>query len=276
MKKIDSPEYKEIIIDILKYIDDICRKNNLKYSLIGGSLIGAIREKGIIPWDDDIDIVMSKEDYDTFERIVLKKQHPYYKLLNNCVDNKYPITYAKMIDSRTIVKEPHAIDIDNYGAFVDIFVNHNAPNNKLLQRIQYFKIMFWQKLVGGYLLNDNYFNKEKGIKKVRTIISKKIGIKKILKHYTKNITKYDNKETNYRVKDLIGFGFNKDVLNSELFNDYIDVDFSGMKSMAIKEYDVFLTKLFGNYMQRPPKDKQICHNIEAYWKEGNKSEKEKE
>ena len=273
MKKINSKEYKKIILDILKYIDKICRENNLHYTLIGGSLIGAIREKGIIPWDDDIDIVMSKEDYFIFEKEFIKGKNKQYNLLNNSIYENYPITYTKIIDVRTIAKEPNAIELDEYGAFVDVFVNHNAPNNKLIQKFHYYNILFWQKMINRYLLNDNYTKQENIIKRIVSWLAKKIGVKKLQKHYNKVITKYDKKTTNYRVKDLVGFGFSTDIVKVDMFNDYIDVDFEDMKAMAIKEYDKYLTRIFGDYMTPPSKENQICHNIEAYWKDGIKNEK---
>ena len=92
MKKMTEKECKKVMLDILDYIDKICRKNNIKYSLFCGSLIGAIRHKGIIPWDDDIDIILLKEEYDKLVKI-LEKENAYYKIISYENTNGYYAPY---------------------------------------------------------------------------------------------------------------------------------------------------------------------------------------
>lgn len=266
MKKISDEEYKKVLLDILKYIDNVCRKNNIKYSLIGGSLIGAIREKRILEWDDDVDIVIDSKDLIKLGKLINEKNDNYFFLYNE-FDNNYPFTYAKVIDKRTLVKEPNGIDLDEYGAFVDVFANHNAPNNIFLRKLQHKIAYFKQSMINGYLHSEQFRQKEKGLKRIRTSIAKKISINKLLKSYNATITKYDKCQTDYKIRDFVKKNFQKSVLSSDLFDEYVDVKFEDMKAMSIKDYDKYLTMMFGDYMTPPNKKEQICHNIEAYWKE---------
>lgn len=129
MKEINIDNSKKVMIDILTYIDNICRKNNIKYTLVGGSLIGAIRHKGIIPWDDDIDIGLLPGEYEKLIKCLKASNNEKYKLLDIDTEPTYYYPYAKLIDNRTICKELYLKGIDNYGIFVDIFKYNNIPND---------------------------------------------------------------------------------------------------------------------------------------------------
>ena len=103
MRKIDINELKRIEINILDYVADFCNKNGITYYLDGGTLLGAIRHKGFIPWDDDIDIAMPRKDYDRFVHMCLDDSR--YKILSYETDEKYIYSFAKVVDSYTKLKE---------------------------------------------------------------------------------------------------------------------------------------------------------------------------
>ena len=111
MKKMTEKEAKQCMINILSYIDNICRKNKINYSIYYGSLIGAIRHKGIIPWDDDIDIILLKEDYDKLIKI-LKTQNNEYKILDETTDTKCVLPFAKLVNTKTYIEQDN-INKDN-------------------------------------------------------------------------------------------------------------------------------------------------------------------
>lgn len=133
MKEINTEDLKRIQIQILLHIDVFCTKHELRYFISGGTLIGAIRHKGFIPWDDDIDIMMLREDYEKF--IVLYSQEdksPYHLYSHNQL-HSYPYPFAKMDDSRTILKE----DINEamvFGVNIDIFPIDIAPRSEKIGR----------------------------------------------------------------------------------------------------------------------------------------------
>ena len=106
-------------IDILKYIDIFCSENNINYFLIGGSLLGAVRHKGFIPWDDDIDLGMLREDYDKF--VSLWQDSSEYILLNNMKQKDYTLAFSKVSDLNSKIKLDFHDNYYHLGFFIDIF-----------------------------------------------------------------------------------------------------------------------------------------------------------
>ena len=114
-KAITVKEQKQIMLDMLEFIDKICRDHDIKYSLIGGSLIGAIRHHGYIPWDDDIDIVLTRDEFLKLKKILDKETGIYQTLKFGDGGERFP--FLKLIDTRTVVSEPFQ-SFSNYGIFV--------------------------------------------------------------------------------------------------------------------------------------------------------------
>ena len=120
MKEIGIEELKRIQIGILKHLDAFCNENNLKYFMCGGTLLGAVRHKGFIPWDDDIDIMMKREDYDKLIELYPKNDNSNFKLFSYELDKSFPYPFAKMDDFRTIFEE-EINDSYKIGVNIDIF-----------------------------------------------------------------------------------------------------------------------------------------------------------
>lgn len=265
MKKIDLEEQKTILLDILEYIDNICRNNEIKYSLIGGSLIGAVRHKGIIPWDDDIDIILNEKDRIKLIELLRNSNHNYYKLIEDN-DSLYP--FPKLVDTRTILIENEAQNIDDYGVYVDIFAYYNTSNNSIFRFFHFKKIEILKKFITGAIISDEIFNNEKNVlKKFRNKISRKIGIVRIKSLYLKSLCKFSNKNTDYAFSDWPCYGYKHEVQLQKNLDSFIDCEFDGKRSMIFRNYDSVLKTTFGEYMTPPPKEKQITnHNTEVFWK----------
>ena len=119
MKEIYLEELRVIQLELLQQIADFCEKNNIKYFLAYGTLIGAIRHKGYIPWDDDIDIVMPRDDYDRFLELY-NEAYPFSKVVDMYNTKHYGFAFAKVHDVRTIIYETQYAQ-DSFGVFVDVF-----------------------------------------------------------------------------------------------------------------------------------------------------------
>ena len=143
-KEITDKELKKIQTEILKYVHDYCLKNNIKYWLDSGTLLGAIRHKGYIPWDDDIDIGMARDDYNKFLENFNNTQSKYkcYSIENN---NKFCYPYAKILDTSTILYEPDEKGI-KLCVYIDLFPYDNAPNDEKIIKKMSKKALKYHKL----------------------------------------------------------------------------------------------------------------------------------
>ena len=120
MREVSMDEYKQLLVGVLEKIDYICRSNNLQYSIFYGTLLGAVRHHGFIPWDDDVDIVMPIEDYDLFCDLVRKGSYGINIIRpEENMDTCFP--FGKVCDIRTSIQESNLGPIEGYGAYVDVF-----------------------------------------------------------------------------------------------------------------------------------------------------------
>lgn len=275
MKKIELNEQKKIMIELLEYFDRICRENNIKYSLIGGSLIGAIRHKGIIPWDDDIDVILSKSEYLKLIQILENINDSRYKLLtiNNCRGYNFP--FPKLVDKRTFVVEPRLLNqIKEYGIFIDIFSYSNTSNSEKIRIKDFKKIKLLNSMMSRTKLdfkNDGF--KQNFLRLNKNILSKIIGYRNIIKFLNNIYNKYNNVDTDYVVSNWPVYNINKEVQKSKNIIEYTDVEFEHMKIMIFKNYDEILRTTFGDYMQLPPENQRKAHGLIAYWRDNNENAK---
>ena len=275
MKKIELNEQKKIMIELLEYFDRICRENNIKYSLIGGSLIGAIRHKGIIPWDDDIDVILSKSEYLKLIQILENMNDSRYKLLtiNNCRGYNFP--FPKLVDKRTFVVEPRLLNqIKEYGIFIDIFSYSNTSNSEKIRIKDFKKIKLLNSMMSRTKLdfkNDGF--KQNFLRLNKNILSKIIGYRNIIKFLNNIYNKYNNVDTDYVVSNWPVYNINKEVQKSKNIIEYTDVEFENMKIMIFKNYDEILRTTFGDYMQLPPENQRKAHGLIAYWRDNDENAK---
>ena len=184
MKTVTSEEQKAIMLDLLQKTADFCEKNNIRYFLCGGTLIGAIRHKGFIPWDDDIDISMPRPDYDRFISLFNKPEN-YYQVI--CMENnkKYGFPFAKVHDTRTFVDELQYAK-DQFGVYIDIFPIDGVGENE-----QVFRILRLRKLL--HTKKANYFQRTIAKKIINTfgkILLLPFSVHYILKLMDKEARKY--------------------------------------------------------------------------------------
>lgn len=261
MEPIEIEDLKKIQLDILRSVDDFCVKHDIKYSICGGSLIGAIRHKGFIPWDDDIDIMMTREYYERFIKEFCDS-NGVYKL--HCLknDDNYCYPYAKVEDSRTLIIEH--VDVTSMGISIDIFPIDELFDSKT-ESIEFVnKMLRYRTIYKGKLLKPTKNNS----------LLKKLAIDSI-KFFTwlfplRNIAlwyeskcKAGQKGAEYIGCVAWGYGL-KEIFNKNLFNDFILVDFEGYKFSAISQYDKYLRQLYGDYMQLPPLEKRVSpHTLDG-------------
>lgn len=269
MNKLKISEKKTILYSLLEYIDSVCRKNNIPYSLIGGSLIGAIREGKIIPWDDDVDIILTKKNYDRLISVLKKNPDQRYELLNAEINKTYSFPFAKIIDTKTFSqKEPSMKnEVSGYGVFLDIFYYANVSNSSIIRKTQFYLTRILNKAC--IEVDINYHNPSLMRKIVRTIknaFRNIIGVKTIHKLLYRIPGK--NHNTQYVTSCWPSYSYKQEVqLASDINAGYMDSQFGPVKAMIFKNYDNILKTTFGDYMTPPSADKRTSHDIDAYWKD---------
>lgn len=255
-------ELHSVLLNILIEIDNICRKNNIDYSLGGGTLLGAVRDKGFIPWDDDADICMWYKDYQKLRKILKKSLPSHLKLVEpkDLAPNFFDFV-PRIVDTRHNWHEPTEEDkfynnLQNYVG-VDIFLVANSSNNLRGAK----KMIFMQKLTYGLAMGHRYKGvKEKGsffsnfLASISSTIGKCVSMDWILNKRDRMARKYDNSSGKYCIilNDIPKYW---DLLyEREWFEGVVEVPFENQTFLIQKGYHKKLKFQYGDYM-RPPKDK---------------------
>lgn len=259
MKELTSEEYKKLLLDILINVASFCENHQIKYSVAYGTLIGAIRHKGFIPWDDDIDIIMMRDDYERFRSLYKDTR---YVIVNG--ENQPNHLHIRVSDSATMIKHSKKSIANKFykdGLWIDVFPIDKVPDS-----------------VRGYRFHKRIIKTFAGLRQTGEIGGKNL-LKKMarlpLKPFTKvfgrlaekRMVRY-NKENKQTAANLGVYYLNFPTFPLSYMKDYIDVEFEGHTFKAIKEYDAFLRGVYGDYMQFPPENKRVAHHhYKAYLKE---------
>lgn len=253
-------------LEMLVEFDRVCRKYNIKYIIGYGTLLGAVRHKGFIPWDDDADVEMLREDYEKFKRIAndLDEDICYFQ----CHDNEpeYLWGYGKLRHTNTVcVRGGQEHAKWRTGIFIDVFPVDDIPKSMFGQIIQDVYCFFIRKILYSHIGKYS----AKGIKKVTYSILAKIPVERAYRYLKKYISKSKNtSDNNVRIlmfplmkkqKEDEYWGFSKNFyLERELY------EFEGYKLFGPKDYDDYLRKCYGDYMVLPPKDKRSKSSYYSY------------
>lgn len=249
---------QEIILKILIEIRRICDNHNLKYFLAYGTLLGAVRHKGFIPWDDDIDIVMFRDEYEEFLRIAEKELPEYYKLRKPGVKD-YPFYFAKVDDARTTKIEQSTIKSKyKSGCWVDIFPIDGRPKNKNARKIYDFNfILKWfMCCIKTRNLSDDVETSK--IKKYLYEHSKTKDIGKLIARFEKYCKKYSVNSSDYVSLDEVRHIRS---IERKYYEEQSEYEFEGEKFTSVKDYDGYLRFVFNDYMKLPKEEDRQQHSI---------------
>lgn len=250
---------KELELDILKYVHEVCVKNDLKYYLIGGTLLGAVRHKGFIPWDDDIDIVMFRDDYNRFIELMNDDIEEGFFMQNFRTEPMYTRYITKIrLDGTKFLER----SLDNYpihhGIFIDIFPldKISYKNQKKIDR----RVQFANKILAARMIKNgqlNMSNKNKSL--VFSIIKPLVKIipLRVYSDLIDWIYCYDNKKKCEYVTNFSSqYGWRKQTFPIDVYGEGTYLEFEGHQFMAPAKWEVILKSLYGDYMQLPPEEKQ--------------------
>lgn len=256
MRKISRQENKDLMLEILYELDNFCMQNNIKYFLSYGTLLGAIRHKGFIPWDDDLDVMMPLEDY---RRLYDLYQSDKYLIINVDRDINYHLPFMRMVDNRTVqISKGYTY----HGVFIDIYPIQGYPGKKINMKEYTILKKCWRKesILNKLLnisINLNLFSITRFLR---------VAKKKVINNEMTLIFKYDTKNflnvTNAADHESVIKPYPK-----EWIENTTKVSFETGMFNAPVEYDKWLTFFYGDYMQLPPLEKRVpYHGHEFYWK----------
>ena len=254
-------ELKKVELEMLKIFISICEENGFRYYVVGGTALGAVRHKGFIPWDDDIDVAMPRNDYEKFMKTAQLQLPDYLFLQNIYTDPVFPMNFAKIRNSNTTFVESSCARLKmNHGIYLDIFPLDGFPANKLSEKIFLFKDRLLKKRISNvYIIKD----------KLRSNLFKKI-INYILliiyPDYKKTVLKRERllKKYSYETSKIIGnysgAWYEKEIMPKEIFGKGTIGSFEGIQVILPEKYDEYLSRMYGNYMELPPVEKRIAHH----------------
>lgn len=252
-------------LEIGKEIKRVCDENGIKYFLDSGTLLGAIRHKGFIPWDDDMDMGMLREDYDRFIEIAPKKLKPEYFLQTWKTDKSYPYAFAKIRKKGTVFIEAVSQKTNAHNEiFVDIFPYDVYPDDEtvrteLTRKIMLLKYSLWMKDgMTPWLRHksalDRLLVRTKYVPHYFYALTHSRDA--MIAEYEKLMPMYNAETSKYYVEQSGGTPFGKWIIPTECFEKFIEVKFEDTMFLVPEKYDLYLKTVYGDYMQLPPVEKR--------------------
>lgn len=262
MTEQDKSRLRQIQLDMLNEFIRICEKENLRYFVVGGTALGAVRHKGFIPWDDDIDVAMPRKDYEKFMEVAQSYLPNHLFLQNFITDKEYINNFAKIRNSNTTFVESSCATIKmNHGIYLDVFPLDGFSDNEIKGKIFLFKDRILKIRIGNIHVKILKIQRST-LKKILDIILKIIypDFKKAVLKREQLLKKYPY-ETSNIVANFCGAWGIKEIMPKEVFGNGIKGVFEGIEVILPEKYDEYLTRMYGNYMELPPVDKRIAHHF---------------
>lgn len=268
MDRIDVDGLKAIQLDILKAVHVFCQTNGIQYSLSSGTLIGAVRHKGYIPWDDDIDICLLREDYIKLEKAFPSLLDGKYEFLSLARNRKWDRPWGKIHDTRTLLNENARHSMKGMGIGIDVFIMDDVPDDFTLfsrwNKMRVFLVYLW-------VLKALRLDRERGFFKNTIVLCSRILL-----------LPFSHRRLALAIDSFIqrpnGKGFArvfescdslKALSNQQKsnFDSYTELEFEGLCFCVMGGYDDYLHSIYGDYMQLPPVEQRVSHHtFNAYWK----------
>lgn len=252
-------------LEIVKEVVALCDRHNLMYYMLGGSMLGAIRHKGFIPWDDDIDLGMPRKDYERFLELAPQELSSHLKIVNYKTDPTYHWYITRVLDTDTKVMERVFESEGKYtNLSIDIFPLDGTPNNKILRKLYNFRVMAHRAMASLHY-KDVIVTKNRNWKDATLLwFMLKLPTQKMFNHH-KELDKCDRLLKKYPMDkslytgNMMGAYRTRELVPTSWYGDSSYYEFEGIKLRGIKEYDLYLKQLYGDYMQLPPEDKRRIH-----------------
>ena len=247
-------DVQDKILETMKYIDKLCRENGIVYYIMGGTALGAIRHGGFIPWDDDLDIFMTPEEYKKFKEAFEKDQSDKFVIQEWRTAKNY-LEYSKVrMNGTTFIEDVYKDRKDmHHGIYVDIMILHKVPMSRFTQK----KVYYYSKFVTLYALSQrNWKPKSKG----QAIVLKSLKLlpcKALAKMCYKKIYKYDGRTENFKYCYWITPAkVRNGLFDADFFSSPVDIPFEDTVLMGSEKIKEYLEYRYGDYMKLPSEEQQ--------------------
>lgn len=261
--EVDLNKYHSILLKTMEVFHFFCEKNGLTYSISGGTMLGAVRHGGFIPWDDDIDVMMPRPDYNRFLEITANAFVDGYTVISQYNTKNYRMPFAKIMDlNSTVIPLKENKDCP-YGAFIDIFPIDGITEKEYFSKKnvkKYFRTMAYALS----LHNGPNYNKLQSI--IIHLIAR-LSFKnsqQFLIECDSIAQKYGYDSCPYLGQYFSVYSYYKEMYPRDVFDETEIIDFEGIKVRCIKQRDKYLTIMYGDYMTPPPPEKRVTHHFIYY------------
>ena len=237
------------ILETMKYIDKLCRDNGIVYYIMGGTALGAVRHGGFIPWDDDLDIFMTPDQYKRFKEVFEQDNSELFVLQEWKTTPDY-LEYAKVRMNGTTFIEEHFKDRHemHHGIYVDIMILHKVPESRFVQKLVYYE----SKYVTLYALSQRNWRPKTKVQSMVLKFLKVLPNKWLAKKCYKRIYKYDDRTDDFKYCYWITPAkFRNGLFDKSFFEDPVDVDFEDTKLLGSQKIKEYLAYRYGDYMKLP-------------------------
>ena len=256
----------QVDLEIVKDVVRICDKHGFSYYMLGGTMLGAIRHKGFIPWDDDVDLGMPRKDYEAFLQIAPEELASNLRIVNYRTDPNYQYYITRVLDLNTKVEEERIGNDNRYtNASIDIFPVDGSPNNGLLRKIYFFRVLFHRALMSLCYKDSIDRQRRRGrMEKIFLWIMERIPVEKMTTPYKQKVKidkllRKNDVEKSKFIGNIMGAYRTREIVPVEFYGKGKKYPFESIELNGMDMADEYLKWTYGDYMKLPPEDKRKTH-----------------
>ncbi|ANK59141.1 hypothetical protein AYR54_01970 [Loigolactobacillus backii] len=261
----------KIELNLLKTVVDICERHQINYFMIGGSLLGTIRHQGFIPWDDDIDVGFLRQDYEKFLQVAAGELQPAQRLMTTQNTKDYGFAFSKIVAENTEMVETYNLPNNAvHSVYVDLFPFDAIPAAVQARQKQYKQFKLYNRLVIERLKYGHADPPAKRAVIVALNLVHRFQSVGYLKQERRAImTAYQAQAATLdQINMCSQYAYGKEIIKQSELHQFITRSFSGLQVKVPAAYDAILTRMYGDYMQLPPKDKQVEKHLSDFRVDG--------